>query len=232
MAATFPRSDQAFLAWAQNFYAVGNPIATSLGLTSAQFTAFNALVTTFQTCLAACDPGVRNRQATAAKSLARRNLHDSAKLLVNVVDGQASVTDAQKIQLGINVRKPPVPSPVPATAPFIEVESVSGFTVKIRLRAAGTGKKRGKPAGVSGASFFSFAGENPPADVGQWKFEGNTGKTLFDVQFPNTLARGTVVWFTALWFNGAKLPGPMTPPVSTVLQGGTVTMTVAERQAA
>lgn len=231
MAVTFPKTDLGLLAWAQNFYAVANPIATSLGLTPAQLTAFNGLVTTYGDDLAACDPGVRNRSAVLQKNQSRTNLKASARLLTTLVEGQATVSDAQKAQLGINVRKPPVPSPVPATAPFIEIESVSGFTVKVRLRAAGTGTKRGKPAGVSGASFFSFAGENPPTDVAQWKFEGNTGRTQFDVQFPNTLARGTVVWFTALWFNGAKLPGPMTPPVSTVLQGGTVTLT-AERQAA
>lgn len=230
MATTFPRTDLALLAWAQNFYAVGNPIATSLGLTSAQFTSFNGLISTFQTDLAACAPDIRNKAAVVAKNQARTALKNSARLLSSIVEGQATVTDATKTQLGLNVRKPPTPSPIPTSAPVIVVETVSGFTVKVRLKEQSGGKPRGKPAQTIGASFFSYVGADAPSDISQWKFEGNTGRTIFDVQFPNTLAKGTVVWFTAFWFNGAKLSGPMTTPISAVLQAGTVTMT--EKKAA
>jgi hypothetical protein len=47
-----------------------------------------------------------------------------------------------------------------------------------------------KPAGVSGASIFSYVGAVPPADMSAWKFEGNTSKTAVQVVFPNTTAGG------------------------------------------
>jgi len=231
MAVTFPRTDAALLAWGQNFYTVANAgSATLYGLTSAQCTAFNTLVTAYQTALAACEPGQRNKQAVSAKNAARTSLKTSARLLSNIVEGQATVTDAQKIALGINVRQSPSPTPIPTTSPVIQVASVSGFLITLRLRASAGSKARGKPTGVIGASIFSFIGDVAPTDLSQWTFQGNTGKTQVNVDIPNTTAKGATVWFTAFWFNGAKYSGPMTAPISTTVQGGSVSM--SERKAA
>jgi hypothetical protein len=112
----------------------------------------------------------------------------------------------------------------------IQVASVSGFLITLRLRASAGSKARGKPTGVIGASIFSFIGDVAPTDLSQWTFQGNTGKTQVNVDIPNTTAKGATVWFTAFWFNGAKYSGPMTAPISTTVQGGSVSM--SERKAA
>ena len=69
-------------------------------MTAAQLTAFNTLVTGYQTSLAACDPGVRSKAAVFTKNAAKASLRNSAQLLAKVVQGTASVTDAQKATLG------------------------------------------------------------------------------------------------------------------------------------
>jgi hypothetical protein len=101
---------------------------------------------------------------------------------------------------------------------------VTGYTVKIKLHDSASGSKRGKPAGVSGASVFSYAGATAPADISAWKFEGNTSKTAVEVAFPNTTAAGATVWLTAFWFNPRKQSGPACSPVNTNLQGGSVSL--------
>ena len=78
--------------------------------------------------------------------------------------------------------------------------------------------------GVYGASLFSFVGTAAPSDIGQWKFEGNTGRTRRVVEFDNTVAAGARVWLTAFWFNGRKQSGPAATPVSTNVQGGGVSL--------
>jgi hypothetical protein len=135
-----------------------------------------------------------------------------------------SVTDGQKLSLGLNVKASPSPIPVPSSAPGLDVVSVSAWTVKIKLHDSTSSAKRGKPPGVSGAAVFSFVGATPPTDIAAWKFEGNTGRTNIDVAFANTLAPGALVWLTAFWFNGRKQSGPACAPVSTNLQGGSVSM--------
>src|SRR5438067_1011799 len=104
------------------------------------------------------------------------------------------------------------------------VLSVFAWTVRIRLYDIASVAMRGKPPGVNGAAVFSHVGETAPTDIGAWQFQGNTGKTNMDVVFPNTIAPGAKVWLTAFWFNGRKQSGPACNPVSTNLQGGSVSM--------
>lgn len=219
-----PRSDLGLQQWSATFLAGIQPAPIPLGLTAALVTAYQGYHNTYSTALAACDPAIRTKAATASKNQARANLKLDAKLLANIIEGQAGVTDAQKIALGLNVRAHPSPTPIPSDPPVIEVIKVTGWSVEARLHDVSTGKKRGKPNGVIGASLFSFTGESAPTDIAGWKFEGNTGKTLVTINFPSTLAAGTKVWISAFWFNGAKKSGPACPPVSTNLQGGSVAM--------
>jgi hypothetical protein len=207
-----------------NFSTLITATPTAYGLTSTLATAYAALHTAYGTALAACEPSIRTKSAVSTKNVARTNLKNDAKLLANLVNGTASVTNAQKLALGLNVKAAPAPVPPPSAAPALNVNSVSGWTVKIKLSDSSSSAKRGKPPGVSGASVFSFVGTSAPTDIGAWKFEGSTGRTNVDVAFPNTLAAGTQVFLTAFWFNGRKQSGPACAPVSTHLQGGSVSM--------
>ena len=219
-----PNTDATLLAWSLNFSTLITATPTAYGLTSTLATAYTALHTSFATALAACDPGTRSKSAVSTKNLARTNLKNNARLLAKLVDGTASVTNAQKLTLGLNVKASPSPIPAPSSSPALEVGTVTGWTVKLKLHDSTSGSKRGKPAGVSGASVFSFVGATPPNDMGSWTFQGNTGKTIVYVAFENTNAPGTKVWLTAFWFNGRKQSGPACAPVSTNLQGGSVSM--------
>jgi hypothetical protein len=174
----------------------------------------------------AVQPGVRSKMNVIAKNNAKAALKTNIRNWAKIVEGTATVTDAQKAQLGLNVRAQPSPIPPPATSPGLDVISVNAWTVKIRLHDTASSAKRGKPPGVIGAAIFTYAGAatTPPADIGSWQFEGNTGRTILDVSFPNSLAPGAKVWLTAFWFNGRKQSGPTTTPVSTNLPGGSVSM--------
>jgi hypothetical protein len=221
---SFPPSDPGLLAWSQNFLDLITATPTAYNLVAGDATSYLAVHTAYADALAACDPPQRNKTAVVAKNLARTALKQAATLLANKVYAGASVTDAQKTQLGIPPRQSPSPIPAPTTAPVIEIISSTAWTVRIRLRDA-NGANRGKPAGTQGASIFSFIGPAAPTDLGQWKFEGSTGRvTKIDVAFPSDLPGGTKVWFTSFWFNGRKQSGPPTAPIGTNLPGGSVSM--------
>jgi hypothetical protein len=219
-----PNTDAALLAWSLNFSSKITATPTAFGLTAALATAYQTVHATFATALAACDPGERNKQTVVTKNTARSNLKTQARLLANLVEGTASVTPAQKYDLGLNVRVPPTPIPAPDSSPTLKVMSVNKWTVSIRLSDAVDSARRGRPIGTTGASVFSYVGPTPPSTIGDWKFEGNIGRTKFDVNFDNSLAPGTRVWLTAFWFNGRKQAGPACDPVATNLQGGSVAM--------
>lgn len=221
---SFPPADDALLAWSVNFRDLITANPTAYNLVAGDATAYAVVHTSYATALAACDPAQRNKTATAAKNAARTVLKNAATLLANKVYAGASVTDAQKIELGIPPRATPTVNPTPDTAPVLQVISSSAWTVRMRLRDA-NGDGRGKPPGVIGASVFSYVGANPPTDISQYKFEGNTGRVnKIDVQFSDALPAGTRVWLTAFWFNGRKASGPMCAAIGTNLPGGSVSM--------
>lgn len=221
---SFPSTDTGLLAWSTNFKDLITATPTAYGLVAGDATAYTAVHTAYATALAACDPAQRNKAAVVAKNAARTTLKNSATLLANKVYSTASVTDAQKTELGIPPRALPTPIPPPTTSPVIEVISTTGWTVRIRLRAA-DGARRGKPPGTVGASIFSYVGEAPPADISKWNFEGSAGRvTKIDIPFATTLAAGTKVWLTAFWFSGRKIAGPACAPLSANLPGGGVSM--------
>ena len=215
-----PNKDAALLAWSLNFSTKITATPTAYGLTAAQATAYDAVHDAYSAALAACDPGERSKSLVSAKNDARTALKNSARLLALLVQGTASVTDAQKVELGLTVRQQPSPIPPPADAPALDVVSVSGRTVRIRLHDSTDAARRGKPAGVFGATVLSFVGAEPPSTATGWKFEGNTGRTTFSVVFPESVAPGAKVWLAAFWFNGSKESGPACAPVGTNVQFG------------
>ena len=219
-----PNTDAALLSWSLNFNTLITASATAYGLTAALATAYGALHASYAGALAGVAPAIRTKGAVQAKNSARASLKANARLLANLVEGTASVTNAQKATLGLTVRVKPTPSPIPALAPGVDVLSVSAWSVKIKLHDAASSAKRGRPPGVSGANLFSFVGATPPGDVSGWTFEGNTGKTDITISFANTLVPGTKVWFSAVWFNGRKQSGPVSTPVSANLPGGSMSM--------
>jgi hypothetical protein len=215
-----PNKDAALLAWSLNFSTKITATPTAYGLTAAIATAYGTLHTNYATALAACDPNERNKILVATKNTARTALKNQARLLAKLVEGTSTVTDAQKLELGLNVRATPAPIPPPANAPGITVLATIGNTVKLRLFDATDAARRGKPAGVDGASVFSFVGTAAPTDESAWNFEGVTSRTRIDLVFPGTVAPGAKVWFTAFWFNNRKQSGPAATAVGTNIPGG------------
>jgi hypothetical protein len=221
---SFPTSDDGLLAWSLNLLDLITATPTAFGLVAADASSYQTVHDAYASALAACDPSQRNKTATVAKNQARTNLKAAATLLANKVYSTSTVTDAQKVELGIPPRSSPTTIGVPASAPVLEVILVMAWMARIRLRAA-SGASRGKLPGTAGASVFSFVGAEPPTDIASWKFEGSVGRVnKIDVSFDSELPAGTKVWLTAFWFNGRKQSGPACAPVSVNLPGGSVSM--------
>jgi hypothetical protein len=209
-----PDRDADLLTWAQSASAFITATPTAYGLTAAIATAFASTVTAYSTALEAVEPGVRSKMTVLTKNNAKTALKTNIRNWAKIVEGTATVTNAQKAQLGLNVRANPSPIPAPSTAPNLDVVSVLGRTLRVKLHD-GSGTRRGKPVNVRGASIFSYTGTTPPPAVDDWKFEGSTGKTVIDIPFPISLAPGATVWLTAFWIGSRMESGPACTPVST-----------------
>lgn len=171
----------------------------------------------------AFEMGVRSKPLTAARKSARDALLQYGRHLYKVVQGFPGLTPQQLAGLGVHVIDvEPTPIPPPATAPLLNVLLVMGNIVRIKLSNAAEQASRARPAGTIGATVVSHVGENPPAQLNQWKLEGSIGRNITDVVFDANLAPGTKVWISAYWFNNRKEAGPMAPAISANIGGGAI----------
>lgn len=216
-----PAKDAELLAWSSHFSTLITSEATSIGLTTGQCTAYSALHAAFSASLAvATNPVTRTRGTIADKDAKRAPLKAKARELARIINAFPSITNQQRIDLGLNPRSGTISLVNPPTeCPVLEVVSATGRMLKLKLRAIDS-DRRGKLPGVDGATLFSFVGAAPPADISLWKFEGSTSRTVFDVEFPPTVAGGAQVWLTAFWFNSRSQSGPACTPITAYIAGG------------
>jgi hypothetical protein len=209
------------LGWSLNLSTKLSADPAAYGLSAEQAAEFAAVHQAFADAMAAVDPAIRSKVSVARKNDARDVLKAQARLLVSIIQGQASVTDSQKIELGLTVRRAPRAIPAPLDPPGVLVTYVVGQTVHLRLYDFVTAR-RGKPPGVRDATIFSFVGDEPPASLSEWTLQCNCTRTQIDIHFPSTLPPGTKVWFCAYWLNPRSQRGPVSKPVGTHIQGGIV----------
>jgi hypothetical protein len=108
--------DAALAAASDNFATKITASAPSLGLTAAQATAYAAVNATWQSAYqTAVTPDTRTKSAIAAKNAARTAMRRMASDLAKIIDGTPTVTDAQRIDLGLATRPTPAPRPAPGT---------------------------------------------------------------------------------------------------------------------
>ena len=104
----------------------------------------------------------RTKGTIAAKDQAKQDMKESCRKIVRVIYAQ-TLTDQQLIDIGLRPHDViPTPSPIPGAAPILEVVSVFGRQVRIKLKDA-SGESRGRPKFVSSAQVYSFVGANPPS---------------------------------------------------------------------
>jgi hypothetical protein len=218
-----PTNDAELLAWSANYSSLLTSEAASIGILPAQATAYAALHTAFAAALElATEPATRTRMNIAAKNDARVPLKAMARDLARIINAFPGMTNPQRIELGLNPREPEqTPINPPTDPPVLEVVSATGRILKVKLHAVDS-NSRGKPENVDGATVFSFIGSQPPADITQWVFQGSTTRTVFDIEFPPTVAAGAQVWLTAFWFSPRSQSGPACQPVSAYIAGGVV----------
>ena len=206
-----PRSDAGLLAWAAHAASVLADGPNVYSLSAAQVTAFTTAFAAYDQAMAACAKAVRIPSAVTTKNQKRSALVVQMRLLSNYVNGIATVTDAQKQDLGLTIRRKPRPVPAPSQPPVLHVVATNGRTVTLELHAT-TGSKRGRPAGVASASVFTAMSAQIPTEISAYVFYANLTRTQFDVTFDDSATANTA-WVTAFWSNARGESGPACPPV-------------------
>ncbi len=220
-----PTVDGPLTEWSTNFKLLGTANPTDFSLTAGQMTSYGTLHTAWLAAynLAKAD-GSRSKALVVAKNDAKAALLVLARELYQLIQASLVVTNENKTLIGVHVRNTePTPVPPPALAPLVTLTSVIGRVARYKLADATAPTSRRKPLNAEGATILSFVGATPPpSNDSGWKVEGQTGRTTFTVEFPNSVVPGTACWVTVVWYNRRGEYSPACAPVQAYLQIGPV----------
>jgi hypothetical protein len=119
--------------------------------------------------LAVASPATRTPGAYAAKADVRAALCRKAAAVSRVIAGNATVTDAQRIVLGLSVRKQPSPMPPPGTPNGFRVALLNDGSVELTWTCR-------NPTGSTGTVYHVY---RRAAAGGAFAFLGATGRKRF-----------------------------------------------------
>lgn len=164
------------------------------------------------------DPNTNSRAAYADKRSKKERLVNGYRTVVAVAQAWPEQTDEKRPELGITIRdRKPTRRPIPTELATIEVISLLRRQVTVQVRNPEGG--RGKVAGAAAVQVFTHVGDTAPAAGTDWTFAMSTGKTRFDVLFPDIVPAGASVWIAVAYHNAAGT-GPMSKAIQVNLPGG------------
>jgi hypothetical protein len=199
---------------------IGNS-AAQYGLTSQIVADYDALAGNFSGKLRiARTPATRTPVAIEEKDIAKAALRSATLNIARIITATPTVTNAQLRALELTQRSTRSPKPVPSVAPMVEVVSVSGRLVTLRIHDAASSTKRGKPAGAMGANIYTYVGSDAPNNPAEYVYKGQATRSTTQVLFPDTVPSGATVWFAACWYNARGEVSQACAPVSVNLPGG------------
>jgi hypothetical protein len=164
------RKDGVFAAGSNVFSTKISATPTAYGLTAGQASNYASLNGTFQTAYqAVLDPATKTKATVSTKNTAREPLRQSASSLAKIINGTPTVTDSQKIDLGLAVGAQPSPRPAPGTP----------FKFNVQLQSDGSlllGWKCNNPKGASGTMYQVF---RRTGSSGDFTYLGGAGTRSF-----------------------------------------------------
>ncbi|MEX0774167.1 MAG: hypothetical protein WD042_00490 [Phycisphaeraceae bacterium] len=224
---SIPLKDELLVQFSANFNTRINATPETFALTEAQATAYAALhdpfADSYSAMMAARAEGTRSQSQTATKDATKAALVAYARGLYAFVQASTSVRDADRILLGVYVRRARHSRiAAPTASPRMGVMSAVARTVRVGIYDSESSTSRGKPAGAVGAFVYSYVGEKAPLDPTHWQFQGAATKASYRVVFPDSVASGARVWLCAAWVNRRGEVGPVNTPIYTHVPGGAV----------
>ncbi len=214
-----PRREIDLMRWARNFSEKLNtaPGPGGYGVTVQEAVDYAALLAEAEEAYAqANEPETRTRVAVTRKDEVLSELKAMSRVLVKVIKARPSVTNDQRVLLGLAARRSGRATKInrPGLMPVVRVGRVMGWRLELRLSEPDASGRRRLPVGVSGAAVMFYVGDQPPTSIEAWQYAGTFSKTRVELEVQAGLAPGARVWYTARWLSPTYQPGPVASPTS------------------
>lgn len=216
--ATIPsKIDGVLLPWSLNFSTKITATPTVYDLTASEATAYAALHADFTTRLATAEnPSTRTKETITLKNTSKLALLARARQFCKVIKASPTVTDGQRVSLGLLPRDiSPTPVPAPVSRPLLVVDPFGNLIVRDETAA----ERRSRPTGTIGAIIYSAIQTDAapaPLTPDQTRFAGLATRDKFAVGLPEG-STGKTLYVMAQWINGKGELGPVSAVVKTLI---------------
>jgi hypothetical protein len=213
-----PHADSDFNDWLIIICEYINTNFAALGLTLAQNTALQALLTLWLTDY----PAHKTGQATAAsltraKDSTRQQIEELIRTLIATMQANTAVTNEMKAAMQITIKKEThTLSPVPATRPMASIDNKNRLEQTVHFYDESTPTSKAKPDGVRGCELWLKIGGAPPTGESEVKYVATDTKTPYLYHFLPEDAGKTAHWMFR-WVNTRNEPGPWSETVSVTI---------------
>lgn len=176
-----PAKDALFANWLVNFSTLITADPTAYGLVAADAVIIAAEETAFTAAYAlAVDPGTRTAPTIAAKDAARISAEAVCRPYANRINVNPAVTNMQRLDLGLTVRKTTkTPVPAPTAWPVLTAQPAGVGAAVIGFSSNETPASKAKPPGVTGVHYQVFREDPGPVEV--LVGDGSAGKSPFHI---------------------------------------------------
>lgn len=217
-----PTSLANFYVWAQNFASLVTANPTAYGETAATALVVQTAVDDFSAAyLLAADPSTRTSPVVADQAAKRSIAESRIRPMAQRINASALVTDEQRGDLGLTIRKTTrTPVAPPTVAPSLSVVSVAPGVNIIQIRSEDTPESKAKPPGVIGVEIFRSVGAVPAVDPGAAAYFGTSTKSPVTLSTHGTDPGDIVTYFaryvTRSGAGGVAYQGPFSLPLAVV----------------
>jgi hypothetical protein len=215
MSGYLPQRDADLDTWALNFSSLITAAPATYGLAPPDAVAIATAYNTWHNAyLAASNPSTRTQATVATKNLQKANLLSVVRGYAATIRANRAVSDASKINLGLNVRDTtPTPVPPPATRPVLAIARMTQGAMEVRATDEATPNRRARPNGAAGLLLFRAIGPSPVNDPEQATFLTFVGKPEVQSTF-SPADNGKIATYFARWTNSKGEVGPWSQGVS------------------
>jgi hypothetical protein len=184
---------------------------TAYGLTAPQATAYAALNAAWRSAYeAALDPQTRTKAKVPAKNDSKIPLKIMASDLAKIIDGTATVTNEQKLDLGLSVRATPAPVPPPGTPGNFKVVLAGNGSLELKWKCSNPPGSQGtlyqiwRRVGAAGEfTYLGGAGEKKFTDA---TIPAGSASVTYQIQAARSTAVGPWAQFNVNFGVGSSGP--------------------------
>lgn len=218
-----PAADADFDNWLVNFDTLLTADPTAYGEDAGTAAAVAAVTSAWSDAyLAATDPSTRTTPTVAAKDAARYTAEQTVRPVAIRIRDNASVTNAQRADLGLTIPKVvPTPIPAPTSVPILGFTKATPLQHELQYSDSDTPVGKAKPFGVIGLELYRSIGDVAATDPAQCTYYGTVTKSPFRVNFA-AADQGKVCTYYARWVTrsgpaGVAQSGPWSSQLTAIV---------------